>query len=70
MAARANAHSARLVYSPLRAGLPFLSVIFVSDSDEPIVTPFESAAEAAEFNETIDNFHPRVRQSRGEERTL
>lgn len=64
MAVRDNAHSVRLVYSPPRAGLPFLSVIFVADCDEPMVTPFESAAEAAEFNETIDRFRPERRPAR------
>jgi hypothetical protein len=62
MAARDNAHSIRLVYSPPRAGLPFLSVIFVADCDEPTVTAFESAAEAEDFNEVIDRFRPERRR--------
>ena len=63
MAARDKVRSSRAVYGPPRAGLPFLSVIFISNRDEPMVTAFASAAEAEEFNETIDRFRPERRLS-------
>ena len=42
-----------VVYDPPREDLPFLSVVFVPGTEEPMVTPFNSAAEAEEFNQQI-----------------
>lgn len=40
-----------VVYDPPKAGFPYLSVIFHTDkADDPMVTPFSSAAEAEAFN--------------------
>jgi hypothetical protein len=42
-----------VVYDPPQEDLPFLSVVFVPGTEEPMVTPFNSAAEAEAFNQQI-----------------
>ena len=42
-----------VVYDPPIASLPFLSVVFVPGRENPIVTPFASAAEAEEYNKQL-----------------
>jgi hypothetical protein len=38
------------VYDPPSHGLPYLSVIFIPGVEDPVVTPFATAAQAEAFN--------------------
>jgi hypothetical protein len=39
-----------VVYDPPSPGLPYLSAIFIPGVEDPVVTPFATAAQAEAFN--------------------